>query len=195
MNTQYFSGKEERIMQHTIIALVEDKPGVLNRIVSLFRKRNFNIDSLTVSKTQSSGVSRMTITLDNSQVNVSRLIVYLEKLINVLKVEDLTFTPMVCRDLALIKVRATAQNRSEIMQLVDTFRARIVDVAADSFVIEITGANDKIQSFVDMMQSYGIQEFARSGAVGMARGRSALAALPQHNTQVTRLPEPVLVRP
>ena len=186
-------------MQHTIIALVEDKPGVLNRIVSLFRKRNFNIDSLTVSKTQTPGLSRMTITLDNTQVNVGRMIVYLEKLINVLKVEDLTYTPMVCRDLALIKVGTTAQNRSEIMQLVETFRARVVDVAADSLVIEITGGNDKIQSFVEMMQTYGIQEFARSGAVGMARGRSGMTTANQtasQNAKATQevvTPEPALV--
>lgn len=182
-------------MQHTIVALVEDKPGVLNRVVSLFRKRNFNIDSLTVSKTQRPGLSRMTITLDNSQVNVSRMIIYLEKLINVLKVEDLTFTPMVCRDLALIKVNATPQNRSEIMQLVDTFRARIVDVASDSFIIEITGANEKIQSFTEMMQAYGVQEFARSGAVGMARGRSALTTFTQKAHRVETIAEPALARP
>ena len=180
-------------MQHTIIALVEDKPGVLMRVVSLFRKRNFNIDSLTVSKTQTLGLSRMTIIFDNTPVNVNRLIVYLEKIINVIQVNDLTHTPMVCRDLALIKVAATALNRSEIMQFVDTFRARIVDVASDSLVIEITGNNDKIQSFLKMMQPFGIQEFARSGAVGMARGHSHTAPSQQPAFQHQHLPEPVLI--
>ena len=182
-------------MQHTIIALVEDKPGVLMRVVSLFRKRNFNIDSLTVSKTQIPGLSRMTIIFDNTPVNVNRLIVYLEKIINVLQVDDLTYKPMVCRDLALVKVSANTQNRSEIMQFVDTFRARIVDVASDSLVIEITGNNDKIQSFLKMMLPFGIQEFARSGAVGMARGHAQLSPSHQPAFQNQHLPEPVLVSP
>ncbi len=181
-------------MQHTIIALVEDKPGVLNRIVSLFRKRNFNIDSLTVSKTEKPGLSRMTIMLDNTQVNTSRLTLYLRKLINVIHVQDLTYTPMVCRDLALIKVAASMNTRKDIMQLVDTFHARVVDVASDSLIIEITGNNEKIQSFTEMMQPFGIIEIARSGAVGMARGRSSLAGYVQTAVEPTVLPQSILAQ-
>jgi acetolactate synthase-1/3 small subunit len=163
-------------MQHTVTALVEDKPGVLNRVVSLFRKRNFNIDSLTVSKTESPGRSRMTIVFDNTQENVNRLMAYLQKLINVIQVEDLTFTPMVSRDLAMIKVKASSTSRTEIMQFVDTFRARIIDVARDSLVIEVTGTHDKIESFVEMMLPYGILEMVRSGAVAMSRGQSSFSS-------------------
>jgi len=180
-------------MQHTLIAEVEDKPGVLMRVVSLFRKRNFNIDSLTVSKSERPGRSRMTIVFDNTGENAKRLKAYLNKLVNVIHVQDLTYSPMVCRDLALVKVAATAHNRSEIMQFVDTFRARIVDVASDSLVIEITGNSDKIQSFLKMMQPFGIQEFARSGAVGMARGQSLPAPSQQPAFQHQHLPEPVLI--
>jgi acetolactate synthase-1/3 small subunit len=137
----------------------------------------------------------MTIIFDNTQINVNRLIVYLEKLINVVHVEDLTYTPMVCRDLALIKVSANSHNRAEIMQFVDTYRARIVDVASDSLVIEITGDNEKILSFLQMMHPFGIKEFARSGAVGMARGHSQLSSAQQPTFQQQQLPEPALVHP
>lgn len=179
-------------MQHTIIALVEDKPGVLTRIVSLFRKRNFNIDSLTVSKTEKPGLSRMTIMLDNTQVNVSRLTLYLRKLINVIHVQDITYTPMICRDLALIKVAASMNTRKDIMQLIDTFHARVVDVASDSLVVEITGSHEKIQSFTEMMNPFGIIEIARSGAVGMTRGRSSLAGFIVPAGETATLPEAVL---
>ena len=180
-------------MYHTFVAEVEDKPGVLMRVVSLFRKRNFNIDSLTVSRTERPGRSRMTIVFDNSRENAKQLKAYLNKLVNVIHVEDLTYTPMVCRDLALVKVSANAHNRAEIMQFVDTFRARIVDVAKDSLVIEITGDNDKIQSFLQMMHPFGIQEFARSGAVGMARGNTHPSPAHQPAFHEQSLPEPVLV--
>ena len=137
----------------------------------------------------------MTIVFDNTSENANRLKAYLNKLVNVIQVEDLTYKPMVCRDLALVKVAANTHNRTEIMQFVDTFRARIVDVASDSLVIEITGNNDKIQSFLKMMLPFGIQEFARSGAVGMARGHAQLSPSHQPAFQNQHLPEPVLVSP
>ncbi len=160
-------------MQSTLVALVEDKPGVLTRVASLFRRRNYNIESLTVGHTESPGVSRMTIVVDSSRTNVEKVAQNLYKLVNVIKVEDVTEQPNVLRDLALIKVQADGgSRRSEIMQLVDTFRARVVDVALDSLMIEATGTEDKIDGLVDVLRPYGIVEMVRTGRVAMARGKS-----------------------
>ncbi len=161
-------------MQHTLIALVEDKPGVLNRVASMFRRRAFNIESLTVGHTDQPGVSRMTIVIDSSQTNAERVIANLYNLINVIQIDDISNVPSVIRDLAIIKVSARADHRAEVMQLVDVFRARIVDVATDSLIIEITGTEDKIEGFVDVLRPFGIIEMVRTGAVAMARGPAAL---------------------
>lgn len=157
-------------MQHTLIALVEDKPGVLNRVASLFRRRNFNIESLTVGHTEQPGISRMTIVVDTDLPGAERVTSYLYKLVNVIYVEDVSARPTVVRDLAMIKIQVTATNRTEIIPLVDVFRARIVDVAKDSMIIEITGDGDKIDGFVDVLRPYGIVEMVRTGAVSMLRG-------------------------
>lgn len=163
-------------MYHTIVALVEDKPGVLNRVASLFRRRTFNIESLTVGHTQQPGVSRMTIVVNGDDVNIERLTAYLYKLVNVIQVSDLTETPRVSRDLAMIKVNADPENRTQIMQMVDVFRARIVDVTNQSLIIEITGDEEKIEGFVDVLRPMGIIEMVRTGIVAMARGMSPLYA-------------------
>jgi acetolactate synthase I/III small subunit len=157
-------------MQHTLVALVEDKPGVLNRVASLFRRRAFNIESLTVGHTELPGVSRMTIILDNTQTNAERVTANLYKLVNVIQVADLAQAPAVSRDLALVKVMASPERRSEIMQLVEVYRCRIVDVANDSLIVEITGDKDKIDSFVEVLRPFGILEMVRTGVVAMARG-------------------------
>lgn len=157
-------------MQHTLMALVEDKPGVLNRVASLFRRRAFNIESLTVGPTEKEGVSRMTIVIDSNQTNAERVTANLYKLVNVIQITDLAEQPMVSRDLALIKVSANPERRSEIMQLVEVYRSRIVDVANDSLIIEITGDEAKIESFVEVMRPFGILEMVRTGVVAMARG-------------------------
>ena len=157
-------------MQHTLIALVEDKPGVLNRVASLFRRRAFNIDSLTVGHTDQPGISRMTIVMDSDNVSAERVTAYLYKLVNVVHIEDVTSRPTVTRDLAMIKVAVSPANRTEIIQLVDVFRARIVDVANDSLIIEITGDEEKIDGFVDVLRPYGIIEMVRTGVVSMLRG-------------------------
>jgi acetolactate synthase I/III small subunit len=162
-------------MQHTLIALVEDKPGVLNRVASLFRRRAFNIDSLTVGHTDQAGVSRMTIVMNSDNVSAERVTSYLYKLVNVLQVEDVTQRPTVCRDLAMIKVSVSTANRTEIIQLVDVFRARIVDVANDSVIVEITGDEEKINGFVDVLRPYGIIEMVRTGVVSMLRGSASNA--------------------
>lgn len=160
-------------MQHTLIALVEDKPGVLNRVSSLFRRRAFNIDSLTVGRTDRPGVSRMTIVMDSDSASAERVTSYLYKLINVIQIEDVTNRPTVSRDLAMIKVSVTPTNRTEIIQLVDVFRARIVDVANDSMIIEITGDEEKINGFVEVLRPYDIIEMVRTGIVSMLRGAVA----------------------
>jgi acetolactate synthase I/III small subunit len=157
-------------MMHTIVVLVEDRPGVLNRVASLFRRRAFNIESLTVGHTENPGVSRMTICVDTDETSIDRLVAYLYKLVNVLSVANLSHVPVVSRDLAMIKVSATAENRAQIMQIVDVFRARIVDVTNSSFIVEITGDEEKIEGFIDVLRPWGIIEMARTGIVSMSRG-------------------------
>jgi acetolactate synthase I/III small subunit len=157
-------------MEHTLIALVEDKPGVLSRVASLFRRRAFNIDSLTVGHTDQPGISRMTIVMNSDNVSAERVTSYLYKLVNVIQVEDVSTRPTVNRDLAMIKVGVSPTNRTEIIQLVDVFRARIVDVANDSMIVEITGDEEKIDGFVDVLRPYGIIEMVRTGMVSMLRG-------------------------
>ena len=161
-------------MRHTFVALVEDKPGVLNRVVSVFRRRTFNIESLTVGRTHQPGISRITIVVDSDQTDVERIMPYMYKLINVVQVENLTYAPRVSRDLAMVKVNATPENRSAVMQLAEVFRARIVDVANDSLIIEITGDEEKIDGFVDVLRPYGIIEMVRTGIIAMERGTSTL---------------------
>ncbi len=173
-------------MQHTLIALVEDKPGVLNRVSSLFRRRAFNIESLTVGHTENSGVSRMTIVVNSDQTDAERVVAYLYKLVNVIQVEDLATVPSVRRDLAMVKVNACPENRAEIMQLVDVFRARIIDVTNNSLIIEITGDEQKIDSFVDILRPLGIIEMVRTGAVAMARGPDPISAMAVKAVEATK---------
>jgi acetolactate synthase-1/3 small subunit len=161
-------------MNHTIVALVEDIPGVLNRIASLFRRRSFNIESLAVGHTETPGVSRMTIVVDSDETSILRLISYLYKLVNVIQVEDLTGKACVTRDLAMIKVKADVDNRAQVMQIVDVFRARIVDIANNSFIIEITGDEAKIEGFIEVLRPVGIIEMVRTGSVVLERGGNPL---------------------
>jgi len=158
-------------MKQTLIALVEDKPGVLNRVASLFRRRNFNIESLAVGHSETPGVSRMTIVTDEEELlrrNVVRT--NLLKLINVIDVQDVTDTPCVIRETALIKVQADATQRGQIMDVSEMYRARIVDVATDSLIVEVTGESTKIQSLLDVLEPYGIMEIMRTGQIVMTRG-------------------------
>jgi len=158
-------------MKQTLIALVEDKPGVLNRVASLFRRRNFNIESLAVGHSETSGVSRMTIVTDEEELlrrNVIRT--NLLKLINVIDVQDVTDTPCVIRETALVKIQADATQRGQIMDVAEMYRARIVDVATDSLIVEVTGESSKIQSLLDVLEPYGILEIMRTGQIAMTRG-------------------------
>ncbi len=156
-------------MKRTIAVLVENRPGVLARVASLFRRRGFNIDSLSVGTTERDDISRMTIVVNGDERTIEQVVKQLNKLIEVIKVSDVSENS-VHRELALIKVNAPPDRRGEIIEIANIFRARIVDVARDSFVIEITGDEDKINAFIDLMRQYGIKEVARTGVVSMARG-------------------------
>jgi acetolactate synthase-1/3 small subunit len=160
----------------TFAIYVEDKPGVLTRVSSLFRRRAFNIESLTVGHTETPGVSRMTVAVDTDELSARRLEAHVYKLVNVLRIENITASPAVFRDLAMIKVAASAESRTHIMQLVDVFRARVVDVAPDSLIIEITGTEDKIDGLLEVLRPYGVLEMVRTGRVAMARGARAATA-------------------
>ena len=159
--------------KHTLVALVEDKPGVLNRVASLFRRRSFNIQSLAVGGSEHPGLSRMTIVAIGDSAQIEQVRKQLEKLINVVKVSDITEADMVTRELALIKVKATASTRSEIMQIVDIFRANIVDVAPDSVTVEVTGDEDKINSLLGLLRDFGVKEVSRTGKIALTRGSSS----------------------
>lgn len=163
---------------HTFVAYVEDKPGVLNRVASLFRRRTFNIESLTVGHTDQPGVSRMTIVVDTDELGARRVESNLYKLVNVLRVDNVTAQATVERDLALIKVRAGDGKRTEILQLVEVYRARVVDITGDSVIVEITGTEDKIESMVEILRPFGIIEMVRTGVVSMTRGSQAVSANP-----------------
>ena len=156
--------------KHTLIALVEDKPGVLNRVASLFRRRSFNIESLAVGGSEQAGLSRMTIVAIGDSAQVEQVRKQLEKLINVVKVSDITEGDMVTRELALIKVKATAATRSEIMQIVNVFRASIVDVAPGSLTVEVTGDEDKVNSLLGLLRDFGVKEVSRTGRIALTRG-------------------------
>ncbi|MGQ9676939.1 MAG: acetolactate synthase small subunit [Chloroflexota bacterium] len=155
--------------KHTVVALMEDQPGVLNRVVSLFRRRGFNIDSLTVGPSEIPQISRMTVVVNGTTEIVEQVVKQLYKVVDVLKVSDISNEKIVVRELALIKVSATQATRSEIMQIVDIYRAKIVDVAIDSVIIEATGPEDKIDSLVELLKRFGIKEMARTGRVVMVR--------------------------
>lgn len=164
--------------QHTFVAYVEDLPGVLNRVTSLFRRRAYNIDSLTVGRTDVEGVSRITIVMQADET-IARLVeANLYKLVNVLRVEDVTHEATVVRDLALIKVATDAETRAQVLQICDVFRARVVDVAPAAVIVEITGTEDKLQGLVDVLRPFGIVEMVRTGSVAMTRGAEAITVDP-----------------
>jgi len=160
---------EASFKTRTFVVLVEDKPGVLDRVASLFRRRGYNIESLAVGHTDKPGVSHITVVM-NADDRVARLVeANLYKLVNVLDVQDVSNAPSVTRDLALIKVRAGHDRRAEVLQVAEVFRARVVDVSPEALIFEITGTEEKINSLVDVLRPFGILELARSGRVAMVR--------------------------
>jgi acetolactate synthase-1/3 small subunit len=163
-------------MHHTLIALVEDKPGVLNRVASLFRRRNFNIESLTVGRTSEPGTSRMTIVVDSDQAGAQRIGAYLAKLVDVLQVEELRAGLAVVRDLALVKVTVAGHERATLLRVVDETRAHIVDTGDQSMTLEITGEPIRVDAVIARLKPLGIVEMVRTGRVAMHRGDTALSA-------------------
>ncbi|MGD0779675.1 MAG: acetolactate synthase small subunit [Dehalococcoidales bacterium] len=162
--------------KHTLVAIVQDKPGVLNRVVSMFRRRGFNIDSIAVGHSEVPHLSRVTIIVNGTTATVEQVRKQLDKLIDVVKIFDITGEKLTGRELALVKVKASSATRSEILEIADIFRANIVDVASDSLTIEITGDEDKIESMLKLLRGFGVKEIARTGRVAMVRG--ALGAPP-----------------
>ncbi|KTB48682.1 acetolactate synthase small subunit [Dehalogenimonas alkenigignens] len=156
--------------KHTIVALVADRPGVLNRMASLFRRRGFNIDSIAVGHSETPHLSRMTIVAEGSDTQVEQIRKQVEKIVDVIRVQDISGLNIVSRELALIKVKSTPETRSEIMQIVDIFRAKIVDVSADSVMVEATGDEEKVDSLYNLLKPFGVKEISRTGRIAMARG-------------------------
>ena len=156
--------------KHTLVALVEDKPGVLNRVASLFRRRGFNIESITVGHSEVPHLSRMTIVVDGANTQVEQVRKQLDKVIDTVKVYEISSDDMIALELALIKVQANSDNRSEVIQIVDIFKASIVDIAPDSLTISATGDEDKIDSLLGLLRTFGIKEIARTGRIAMTRG-------------------------
>ena len=154
----------------TFVVLVEDRPGVLTRVAEVFRRRAYNIESLTVGHCDQPGQSRMTIVCDADGDSARRLEAHLYKLVNVLRVDNITGLPAVHRDLALIRVAAAPDLRAQIMSLAEVFRARVVDVALTSLVLEVTGTEEKVDAFIETLRPYGVIEMGRTGRVSMTRG-------------------------
>lgn len=155
-------------MKHTLVALMQDHPGVLNRVVSLVRRRNFNIDSLTVGHSETPGISRMTLVVDAA--DVEQIIKQLYRLIEVLKVSDVTLDPVVEREIALIKLHVNRPSRAELVALASVFHAKVVDVGPTSMIVEITGVPDDVERFVELVRPFGIKEMMRTGRIAMVRG-------------------------
>ncbi len=160
--------------RHTIVALVENKPGVLNRIANKWRQRGFNIESLSVGHSEVPGLSRMTFVLGGPAADVEQVTKQLYKIIDVVRISDLAEDEIVTRELALMKVNATDQNRSAIIAIVEIFRGEIVDVSPDCVVVEVTGVEEKVNAAFEMLKPYGVRELARTGRVAVTRGSSRL---------------------
>ena len=161
--------------RHTLSVLVEDQPGVLARIASLFARRGFNIESLAVGPTEAVGVSRMTIVVNVAESPLEQVTKQLNKLINVLKIVELDNSAAVQRELLLVKVKADSKTRSAILETVSLFRAKVVDVAPDAITIEATGNHDKIQALLKVLEEYGIKELVQSGMVAIGRGAKVVS--------------------
>ena len=156
--------------RRTMVAWLEDKPGVLSRVTGLFSRRNFNIESLSVGPSEQPGTSRMTFVVRGTDRDLQQVRTQLDKLINVLGIEDVTDESSVIREMALIKVSAPGNTRTEILQLVDIFRAHVVDVCLDAVIVQIVGPEDRVESLIELLDNFGILEMSRTGRVAMVRG-------------------------
>ena len=160
--------------KHTIVALVQDRPGVLNRAVSLFRRRGFNIESLAVGHSETPNVSRLTLVVESD--NVEQVVKQLYRLVEVLKVSDVTDDPTVEREMVLVKIHAPSPARSEIVAMANVFGAKIVDVGTTTMIIEMTGTPAKVENFIDVIRPFGVKEMMRTGRIAMVRGARGHAA-------------------
>ncbi|MGK2956156.1 MAG: acetolactate synthase small subunit [Solirubrobacterales bacterium] len=156
--------------KHVLSILVENRPGVLARVSGLFSRRGFNIDTLAVGPTEDPAISRITLTLDGAVHPIDQVTKQLHKLINVLKIRDMEPDDSVAREMALFKVSAAVENRAEIVQFAEIFRAKIVDVSRRALIVEVTGSHDKIEAFESMLRPHGLLEMVRTGEVALARG-------------------------
>ena len=172
------SGPAERARPHILAVWVEDLPGVLNRVTSLFRRRGFNIESLTVGPARAPGVSRMTIVLRADPTAARRMLVQLSRLVNVLRIDEITNEPTIRHELAMFKVSAAPEERSQVIHLAGAIGARLVDIAPGSVVIEATASPQKIDGLAEVLRPYGILEQVRTGMVGMARGAASVMTDP-----------------
>ncbi|MEX2080332.1 MAG: acetolactate synthase small subunit, partial [Dehalococcoidia bacterium] len=183
--SNYTNGhRPARVRNHTVVAIVEDKPGVLNRVASLFRRRGFNIESLAVGPTEQEGLSRMTIVVDGESTPVEQVEKQLYKLIDVIKVTDLSNEDTVMRELALIKVRCNNVNRHELIDIANVFRADIIDFATNSIILQVVGDEDKIDGLVKILEPYGVREMVRTGRVAMVRGSKSTTV---HETEPEKI--------
>ena len=159
-------------MKHTIAVLVNDQPGVLQRVAGLFGRRGFNIESITVGQSEEEGLSRMVIVTTGDDTTLEQIEKQLYKLIDVIKVINLSLKPMVARELALIKVKAEPSARPEVLGVVETFRESVVDIGASSLMVQVVGDTGKIDAMIELLKPYGIQELTRTGATAMIRGNA-----------------------
>ena len=157
-------------MKHTLVAWMRDKPGVLNRVSGLLRRRNFNIDSLQVGHSETPGISRMTFVVDGDDRMVDQVIKQLRKAVDVTQVENITERPSISREMALVRVQANAETRSDIAQIASIYRGEVVDMSLNSMVVQIVGSEERVDSLIELLQSFGIMEMVRTGSVALARG-------------------------
>lgn len=157
-------------MKYTLVAWMRDKPGVLNRVSGMLRRRNFNIDSLQVSHSETPGISRMTFVVDGDERVVDQVVKQMHKVVDITRVEDISDQAAILRELALIRVKTNAETRGEIMQFADIYRAQIVDVSLGSLVVQIVGTEDKVDSLIELLDRFGIEEMVRTGRVALCRG-------------------------
>ncbi|HZP27076.1 MAG TPA: acetolactate synthase small subunit [Dehalococcoidia bacterium] len=169
----------DSLRKHTIIALVEDRPGVLNRIVSKWRQRGFNIESLAVGHSETPGLSRMTFVVD-ANTDAEQVVKQVDKLVDVVDIRDISDEEIMMREMALIKVAADSDNRSRIIEIADIFKAEIIDVAKNSIILEVTGEEEKIDSMYALLADFGVIEMVRTGRVALIRGSEASHQPPEH---------------
>jgi acetolactate synthase-1/3 small subunit len=189
-------GATEVSQERLLSLLVENRPGVLQRVASMIRRRGFNIDSLSVGPTEDPTASRMTITVHVGKQQAEQAMKQLYKLVDVIKIDDITTERVVAHELLLVKVNSPTRTRRDLLDIVDIFRGRVVDVATNTIIVEVTGNEEKVDNFIDLVKPFGIKEVARSGAVAMVRGNQARLRLADHEADnVVHVPQAPVAAP